>query len=123
MGPGGVRGPEGSRAERGGAERSGGPKGWGLKGGGPEGWGPAALRLEGWGPEGVGARRGGGAQNFALFFPSPAPIFALFFFFFLSLWGSSRGLLVVFEARGPSNVQTWALGLSCETPAAQNVHI
>ena len=29
------------------------------------------------------------AQNFALFFPSPAPIFALFF----SLWGSSRVFL------------------------------
>ena len=36
-------------------------------------------------------------QNFALFFPSPAPIFALF----VSLWGSYRGILVVFEGRDP----------------------
>ena len=46
------------------------------------------------------------AQNFALFFPSPATIFILS----SSLWG--------FEAPGPSNVHVWALGLSCETPAA-----
>ena len=41
-------------------------------------------------------------------------IFVLFLF-----WGeSSRGSLVVFEAPGPSNVHVWALGLSCEAPAA-----
>ena len=50
-----------------------------------------------WGPEGWEA------QNFALFFPSPAAIFIL-----LSLsWGSSRGILVVFEAPGRSNVHVW----------------
>ena len=32
-----------------------------------------------------------------------------------SLWGFSRGILVVFG--GPSNVHVWALGLSCEAPA------
>ena len=55
------------------------------------------------------------AQHFALFFPSPATTFALF----VSLWGSSRGILVFFFLwPGPSNVRVWALGLSCETPAA-----
>ena len=45
----------------------------------------------------VGARRRG-AQHFALFlFSSPRSHFSLFF----SLWGSSRGILVVFEAPGP----------------------
>ena len=55
-----------------------------------------------------------GPPKVSPFFPSPAPIFALF----VSLWGSSRVFLVVFEAPGPSNVHVWALGLSCETPAA-----
>ena len=44
------------------------------------------------------------AQNFALFLPSPAPIFALF----PSLWGSSRGILVVFEEPGASSVHVWS---------------
>ena len=51
------------------------------------------------------------AQNFALFALS-RPHFRSFS---LSLWGSSRGILVVFEAPGPSNVPVWAHGLSCET--------
>ena len=79
---------------------------------------------KGWGPEGVGQRRGGaakgwgpegwGAQNFALFFPSPATIFTL-----SSLaWGSSRGIVVVFEAPGPRMCTFGVLGLSCQTPAA-----
>ena len=34
-----------------------------------------------------------------------------------SLW-RSRGILVVFEASGHLNVHVWALGLSCEIPAA-----
>ena len=37
---------------------------------------------------------------------------------FFSLWGSSRGILVVFRSVGTSNVLVFALGLSCETPAA-----
>ena len=90
--------------------KSGGPEGLRSKGGGPKCRGRIV------GPRSVGARRVGerrrGAQNFALFLPSPAHIFALV----LSLWGSSRGILVVFEAPGPLNVHVWALGLSCETP-------
>ena len=94
----------------------------------PRGWRPPNQEKVG-GPKGgrgrrVGARRvgaeGGRAKIFALFFPSTAPIFALFFLslavfscLFFSLWGSSRGILVVFEAPGPSNVHVWALGLSC----------
>ena len=79
----------------------------------PEGVGPPRGGVKG-GPEGVGPRRGGapkdhgapqgvapkggvGGPKFRAFFPSPAPIFVLF----LSLWVSSRGILVVFEAPGP----------------------
>ena len=39
-------------------------------------------------PRRVGAPKGWGGQNFALFFPLSRPIFALFVF----LWGSSRGI-------------------------------
>ena len=90
--------------------RSGGPP---LEGRGAEGWSPEEFGPEGsgtaaWGPEGRAPRWGGpkvwgpkvGGPKFRFFFPSPAPIFALF----LSLWGSSRGNLVVFEAPGPLNV-------------------
>ena len=65
--------------------------------------------FEGWGSErwGVGASSGGSegweAQNFAFFFHSPVGNFTLF-----SPWGSSRGLLVVFEAPGRSNVHVWS---------------
>ena len=56
---------------------------------------------EGWGPRRVGE---GGAQIFALFFPFPPPVFILF-----SLsWWSFRGILVVFEAPGCSNVHVWS---------------
>ena len=51
-----------------------------------------------------------GGPKFSLYFPSPATIFFPSF-----SWGSSRGILVVFEAPGPWNVHVWALGLSCET--------
>ena len=52
--------------------------------------------------------------TFRSFFPSPATIFIPY-----SLsWGSSRGILVMFEAPGPTSVCVWALGLSCATPAA-----
>ena len=69
--------------QKGGGQKGGGPEGWG-EGWGPEGWGFEGWGFEGWGPEGWGAK------NFALFFPCPA--------------GSSRGILVVFEAPGRSNV-------------------
>ena len=63
-----------------------GPKGWR-----PKGWGPEPRKRVGarrvWAGR-VGARRGEG-QNFALFFPSPAPIFILSCLFF-SLWVFSR---------------------------------
>ena len=55
----------------------------------PEGWGP-----EGWGPEGWGP------EISLFFFPSPATVFILFSLSF----GLFRGILVVFEAPGPSNV-------------------
>ena len=59
-------------------------------------------------PEGWAPRRG---PNFALFFPLPLP-FSLFF----SLWGSFRGILVVFEASRPEMCTFGVLGLSCEAP-------
>ena len=82
------------------------------------------------GPPSAGPALRRTAQNFALFFPSPATIFILF----LSLWGSSRvflfslrvssrvfftlsgGILVVFWSVGTSNVLVFALGLSCGSP-------
>ena len=51
-----------------------------------------------------GSPKGGWAQNFALFFSSPALNFVLF----VSHCVSSRGILVVFEALGPSNVHVWS---------------
>ena len=42
--------------------------------------------------------------TFRAFFSSPATMFALF----VSLWVSSRGILVVFEASEPSNVRVWS---------------
>ena len=61
--------------------------------GGPEGWGPEAPKSGAWR---VGPRRVGGIK-FRAFFSSPTTIF-----FHSSLsWGSSRGILVVFEAPGP----------------------
>ena len=52
--------------------------------------------VEGWGPKGA-------RPKISRFFPSPATKFVLFF----PLWGSSRGILVVFEAPGASNVHVW----------------
>ena len=61
-------------------------------------WGPEVVR-----PRRVGPRRVG-AQNFALIFPSSATMF-----FLLSLsWGPFRGMLVVFETPGRSNVHVWS---------------
>ena len=64
---------------------------------GPNGWGPNPEKighLKGGAPKG-GAPKGGGPK-FRVFFSSPAPIFALF----VSLWVSSRGMLVVFSKAG-----------------------
>ena len=64
-------------------------------GGGPEGWGGG---LKG---------GGGGGAKFRAFFPCPTENFIL----------SARGILVVFEVPGRSNVHVGALWLSCGTPA------
>ena len=68
------------------------------------------------GAQRVGPRRVGGPK-FRAFFPSPATIF-----FHSSLsWGSSRGILVLFEALGPSNVHVLELlGCGVKAPAAPN---
>ena len=56
-----------------------------------------------------------GPPKISLFFPSPAAKFVLFF----PLWGSSRGILVVFfESRDPQMCTCGVLWLSCEAPAA-----
>ena len=69
-------------------QKSEGPKLWGPEGWGPEGWGP-----ERWGPK---------ISRF--FFPLPPQNS-----FFSSLsFGLFRGILVVFEASGPSNVHVWS---------------
>ena len=120
-------------APKGGAPKGGGPnpekvgprrvgaqtqKKWGPEGWGPEGWGPKPRKSggpKGGAPKGGAPRRVGGPKLCVFFFPSPATKFVLFF----PLWGSSRGILVVFEAPGSSNVHVWALWLSCETPAAK----
>ena len=52
--------------------------------------------------------------KFYAFFPSPATIFILSSLF----WGSSRGILVVFEGRDPEMCTLGVVGLSCEAPAA-----
>ena len=59
-------------------------------------------------PEKIGPRRVG-AQNVALFLPSP-----LHFVLFHSFWVTSRGILV-FSMAGPSNVHVWIFRLSCES--------
>ena len=76
----------------------GGSDGSGLFGGVPGrngavarvGGGPTGVMSERWAPK-------GGGTEISRFFP-PTTIFALF----VSFWGSSRGILVVFEAQGPS---------------------
>ena len=106
---GGVKGGVGTpvvwagRVEKGGAQgwgpkpkRSGGSKGGGSKGGGSEGWGEGVV----------------GSPKFSLFFSFSRRKFHSF----SSLWWSSRGILVVFEAPGRSNVHVWAFSLTCEAP-------
>ena len=73
--------------------------GYGRSGSGETGWRRSAW---GWSWGWSGWERSA-QKNFA-FFPSPATIFALFDF----LWVSSRGILVVFEAPEPSNVCVWS---------------
>ena len=70
-----------------------------LTGGGQKGGGP---NLENVWPRREGAPNGG-AKISRFFFPPPATIF-----FLPSLSWGSRGILVVFEAPGPSNVHVWS---------------
>ena len=79
-----------------------------------------------------GVPKGGGGPKFRFFFPSPTPIFVLFF----PLWESFRGILVVFlKARNPE-ISTFGLSdchvklrrlrgpwTSHENPKTPNVHI
>ena len=103
--------------EKGGSQKGGGQKGGGPEGWGPEGWGPTQKK---WGPERwragkVEGRKGGGHKGgghkggarrvkISRFFS----LSRRKFLFFFSLWGSSRGILVVFEAPGRSNVRVWS---------------
>ena len=71
---------------------------------GPNPVGARRVEPEGWkGGAPKGGAPKGGAQNFALFSLSAAK-FVLFF----PLWGSSRGILVVFGVPGRSNVHVWS---------------
>ena len=63
----------------------------------------------------MGASKGGGPK-FRAFFHSPTTIFILF----SSLWGSFRGIMVVFWSVGTSNVLA---GVSHDSPRTPNVHI
>ena len=109
-GPYGVGGPKGLVARR-----VGDPKGWEPEGVGArtqKKWGPKGLGTKGWGPKGGGPKGGdqrgggskGGGPKFRAFFSlSPTGNFIL-----SSLsGGSSREILVVFEAPGRSNVHVW----------------
>ena len=68
-------------------------------------WGWWAGRWAWW-DFGKWARRGGarrvGGPKFRAFFSLPP------FILFFPLWGSFRGILVVFEASGRSNVHVWS---------------
>ena len=99
-----------------GFDQGGGLKGWRPEGlGAQDSVGTRRVGPEGWGPEGWGARRvgpkGGGAQNFALFFPSLPPTFSFIF----SLSGD---LLVEFwwcvGRSGPQNDACFRLQAVCD---------
>ena len=62
---------------------------------GPEGWRALRVGPKGGAPKG-GAPTGGGPKISRFFFPSPATKFVRFF----PLWGSSRGILVLFLKAG-----------------------
>ena len=80
-------------------------------GGAPEGWSPQGWSREptkGGAPKGgapMGAAPKGGGPKISRFFSLSRPHFH---YFSLFLWGSSRGILVLFEAPGPSNVHVWS---------------
>ena len=89
----------------GGVRRGGGMKVWGHEGVGARRVGARRGGApKGGGPEGVGVPEGVGGPKFRAFFPLSAGNFIL-----SSLsGGSSRGILVVFEAPGRSNVRVWS---------------
>ena len=96
-------------AGKGGVPKGGAPKGETPKSGvNPAGWSP-----EGWGARRVGPPRVGGPKFRAFFSLSRRKIRS-----FLPLWVSSRGILVVFEVPGRSNVHIWSTrAVVCEPRA------
>ena len=70
-----------------------------------QGGGPNQAKVGG---RRVGGPKGGvlkgGRPKISRFFPPPAAKFVLFF----PLWRFSRGILVVFETPGRSNVHVWS---------------
>ena len=101
-----------------------GPERWGPKGGarrveapkggGPEGWRSKPRKSgaqKGGAPKGGGPK--GGGPKFRAFFSLSRHRFAVS----VSLWGSSRGILVVFlKRRGAQNVHVWSSrGVVCES--------
>ena len=120
-------GPEGVGARRGGdpkglgPEGEGGPKGRGARrGGGPKGWGPEGVgaRTQKSGARRVGGLRVGARRVGGPKFHSFRSLFRLHFHSFCPLGGLLVEIWRCFQAPGPSNVCVWALGLSCEAPAA-----
>ncbi len=124
--------PEGVGPRRVGPRRVGGPnlERWGPEGWGPEGRGakkgwapkggaPRRSAKKGWAPKGGdqkdGAQKGGGPKISRFFFFPLPPQFS---FFLLSLGGPFVEFWWCFRRPEPENVHVWALGLSCETPAA-----
>ena len=116
-----VGGPEewGPDLEKGLGAEGWGPKGWGAEpseGGAPKGGAPKGGAPNGGAPNGGGPN--GGGPKFRAFF-SLSRLHFRSFFFSLSLWGSSRGMLV-FEARERSNVHAWSS--LTRQPESPNVH-
>ena len=110
-------GPEGWGPRRVGPPKGGAPKGGAPKGGAPKGKGPNPEKVRArscggpklWGPERWEPERWGPKIS-RFFFPLPPQFFILFSLSF----GLFRGILVVFEAPGRSNVHVWSL--SCASP-------
>ena len=96
-------------------DEGGGGRRWGDEGRGGDGGGRGDIQghREGAAPKWGGTQKNGfpneGTQ-ISRFLPSLAT------FFFLSLSVCSRGILVVFETPGPSNVHVWVLGCRVNLP-------
>ena len=85
---------------------------WGPQRVGPKGWRPKPRNRR-VGPRRVEPRRVGGPTFRSLFSLSRRKIRS----FYLSLWVSSRGILVVFEAPGRSSVRVWMEFSGCRVRA------